>query len=288
MDPKMALVLGAGGPAGWVFHAGVAMALVEEADIDPYGAALLLGTSAGASVAASLAAGTPPEEMVEAIRQGPSEEQRAEFTRLMSERKRSFRPLAPALARNVLPGGTGVGVAVSGLLPSGWFPTFALGRFIGVDQHDGWPEHLWITAVNAETGNTEVFGRDRTDLTVAEAVEASSAVPAMFQPKIIDGHRFVDGASASPTHADLAIEVAPDLVVISSPMSRPSRRPMSVLARRRLAAEREELEAAGIEVLVIEPDEHHAETFKGFPRVGPERAADIVEIGKSATRRALG
>ena len=285
---KVALVLGAGGPAGWVFHAGVAMALGEETEIDPYAADLLLGTSAGASVGASLAAGVDMTEIVDAARRGPTEEQRAEFTRQMTERKRTYRPLAPALARSMLPGGTGVGVAVTGLLPPGWFPTYALGRFIGVDTHTSWPENLWITAVNAETGSTEVFGRDRTDLTVAEAVEASSAVPAMFQPKMIDGHRYVDGATASPTHADLAAEVDPDLVVISSPMSRPSRRPMAVLARRRLAAERGALEGRGIEVMVIEPDEHHAETFKGFPRVGPERAPDIVDIGRRAALRAAG
>lgn len=285
---KVALVLGAGGPAGWVFHAGVAMALTEETDIDPYASDLLLGTSAGASVGASLAAGVDVAEIVDAARRGPTEEQRAEFTRLMAERKRTYRPLAPALARSVLPGGTGVGVAVTGLLPPGWFPTYALGRFVGVDIHTTWPENLWITAVNAETGSIEVFGRDRTDLSVAEAVEASSAIPAMFQPKMIDGHRYVDGATASPTHADLAAEVEPDLVVVSSPMSRPSRRPMAVLARRRLAAERGALEAQGIEVIVIEPDEHHVETFKGFPRVGPERAPDIVEIGRKATRRAVG
>lgn len=284
---KTALVLGAGGPAGWVYHAGVVAALAETREFDPNRAALLLGTSAGASIGASLAAGTRIDAILEAVERGPTEDQRAEYMRMMAERKRTYRPLAPSLARSVLPGGTGVGVAVTGLLPSGWFPTYALGQFIGVDSHEEWPENLWITAVNAETGQTEVFGRDRRDLTVAEAVEASSAVPAMFQPKIIDGHRFVDGATASPTHADLAAGIDPDTVIISSPMSRPTRRPMSVLARRRLAAERESLEEAGIRVLVVQPGEEDVETFRGFPRVGPERSGQIIETGRRTAREAI-
>ena len=282
-----AFVLGAGGAAGWVYHAGVAMTLRDELGFDPGSSPLLLGTSAGAAVAASLAGGTSPEAMVEAVMEGPTQEQRAEYMQIMAERQRSFRPMSPSLARNALPGGNGVGVAVSGLLPSGWFPTFALGRFIGVDDHSDWPANRGIPAVNAETGDTEVFGRDRRDLSVAAAVEASSAVPAMFEPKHIGGHRFVDGGTASPTHAHLAAGVDPDLIVVSSPMTRPSKRPMSVLARRRLARERDELSTNGHRVLVVQPDEHHRETFKGFPRRQPERATRIVEIARRATLEAL-
>ena len=45
---KVAVVLGAGGAAGWAFHLGVVKGICETTGRDPSRADLVLGTSAGA------------------------------------------------------------------------------------------------------------------------------------------------------------------------------------------------------------------------------------------------
>ncbi len=284
---RVVLVLGAGGAAGWLFHAGVARTLREEAAWDARSADLLIGTSAGAAVAAALRAGADPHRITEAITRGPDEKQRAEYQRQAEAQKRTIRPLAPGLVRHLLPGNQGVGVALAGLLPPGWFPTGPLGRFPGVNGHRGWPAGLWIPAVRVSDGEVVVFGRDVTDAPVSAAVEASSAVPGMFRPREIDGTRFVDGGVASPTHAHLAAEADPDLVIISSPLTRPSYRPMPILARRRLGPERADLAARGISTVVIEPPAQANEAFRGFPRRNPGKAQHILHMARTSTRAAL-
>lgn len=284
---RINLVLGAGGAAGWVFHAGVLRTLLNDAGWDAHAADLIVGTSAGAAVAAGVRAGSDPDHIVASVTQGPSEADRAAYREVMESRKRTFRPLSPGLVRHVLPGGQGVGVAAAGLLPAGWFPTDPLGRFPGVNGHDTWPNGLWITAMRARDGELVVFGRDRSDILVHEAVEASSAVPGMFQPKEIDGERYLDGGLVSPTHADLAVAGRPDLVIVSSPMTRPSRRALPILAKWRLGPELRELERSRVATYVIAPDGDGDELFRGFPRRNPERAHAIVELASAQTRAVL-
>ncbi len=278
---RTALVLGGGGAAGWLYHAGVVRAL-GDLGWDAAGADLIIGTSAGAAVAAGLRYGASADEFVASILRGPSDEERAEFRRQMEGRSRSYRPLSASLARHALPGGAGIGVAVAGMLPRGFYPTNGLGRFPGVNGHRAWPAGLWIPAVRVSDGELVVFGRDRRDVAVHDAVEASSAVPGLFAPKDIDGEAYVDGGVGSPTHADLAAEARPDLVVVSSPMTRPSRQPLHLLARRRLAAELADLEREGIATIVVEPAAG-AEVFGGFPRSSPEKAPLILEEAARAT-----
>ena len=54
---------------------------------------------------------------------------------------------------------------------------------------------------------------------VGEAVRASCAIPAYFEPAVIDGERYVDGGVHSTTNADLVAGERPDLVLVSAPMS---------------------------------------------------------------------
>lgn len=284
---QVTLVFGAGGAAGWVFHAGVYETLAEETGWDPRSAQLVIGTSAGAAVAAALRAGADPALIVAAVNREPTSDERAEMREEMAAARRTLRPLAPGLVRHVLPGKGGAGVAVAGLLPPGWFPTASLRRFPGVEEHSDWPAGLWIPSVRVSDGAVVVFGRDRTDIPVAAAIEASSAVPGLFRPKQIGSELFLDGGLASPTHAHLAGDGRPDLVIVSSPMTRPSRRPMAILARRRIESEHASLTDRGIITVLIEPPEGSVEAFRGFPRRNPEAAPRILAMAASATRQAL-
>ncbi len=261
--------------------------LAGEAGWDPHSASLLLGTSAGAAVAAGVRGGATAGEIIARVTRGPTQEERERYQEQMANRQRSFRPVAPSLVRHVWRGRRGIAVAFGGLLPTGWFPTEPLGEFPGLNGDRTWPKGLWIPAVRLSDGELVVFGRDRTDLTVREAVEASSAVPALFRPKRIGDERFVDGGLPSPTHADIAADCDPDLVIVSSPMTRPGRRPLRILARRHLANERSVLARRGIPAIVIEPPEGSADVFKGYPRRNPAAAPRILELAAAATRGAL-
>ncbi|MDJ0791695.1 MAG: patatin-like phospholipase family protein [Acidimicrobiia bacterium] len=284
---RTALALGAGGAYGWVFHAGVITGLTESETVDPRNAELLIGTSAGAAVAAAVRAGVEPEQIVEQVGQPPSQEDRARMREHLRQTRKTIVPLSPSLlARSLVSDQRGL-VGVAGLLPPGIFPTTWMETFPGMDRLDPWPDGLWIPAVAADTGEVVVFGRDRSDVPVHRAAQASSAVPGMFQPHVIDDRHYFDGGTASPTHADLAGEIAPDLVVISSPMTRPGRRLTAGHARRSLSREVSLLEAQGATVLLIEPDESTGALADGFPRRTGHLAGEIFDRGAELARAGI-
>jgi predicted acylesterase/phospholipase RssA len=132
-----------------------------------------------------------------------------------------------------------------------------------------------------------VFGRDRRDIEVHRAAQASSAVPGMFQPHIIGGTAYFDGGVASPTHAHLAAGVDPDVVIISSPMTRPGRRLTSGHARKRLADEVAALETASALVITIEPDAETGRLADGFPRSNGSNASLIFESAAALAARSV-
>ncbi|MEM7272121.1 MAG: patatin-like phospholipase family protein [Actinomycetota bacterium] len=281
------LVLGAGGPLGWVYHLGVLDGVRRALGHEPAGADRIVGTSAGGAIAAGLLAGASNEEILTAVTTRPSEAEMAEMREAAGSLRRPWRwlrPAAPGLALRV-GGDVGVGALV-GLLPAGVFPTVTLRRFPS-DGTAGWPPPLWIPSVAIDDGRLVVFGRDRTDVTIADAIEATAAVPAMFKPKRIGDQRFVDGAVRSATNADLLIGEGLEVVLISSPMTRPGRGLVRSRARRQLRREADALRAAGTRVVVVEPDEEILALAEGFPRRNPESGADIIEAAAIKTAIAL-
>lgn len=284
---RYGLVLGAGGATAWVFHTGVIQTLQREAGFDPNAAELIIGTSAGAAVGATMRAGLDVAEVFRAATRPPSPEQRSAMLEELKAARKTMRPLSPGLARHALPGGRGMTLALAGLIPPGWFPTTWLASFPGMSSFAGWPDGLWVPATRAADGEVVVFGRDRNDVAVQEAVEASSAVPGMFRPKIIDGVAFVDGGVTSSTHADLLVGSGVDLAIVSAPMAKPSKRLFARQARQRLKAEVASLEQARIAAIVVEPSAAAVEAARGFPRRRPEAAGAIVHHAVAATRLAL-
>ncbi len=284
---RFGLVLGAGGATGWVFHTGVLRTLQHDRGLHPADADVIVGTSAGSVVAAAVRAGLTVDEIFEAVTAPPSPEQRAAMKAELKAARKTLRPLSPRLVRHLLPGGKGAALAMAGLLPPGWFSTGWLEFFPGMDRFDAWPHGLWIPAVRAADGEVVVFGRDRRDVPVHVAVEASSAVPGMFRPRLVDGTAFVDGGVASSTHAGLLLDAGAELAVISAPMSKPSSRLFARHARRRLAAEVAALREAGIETIVVAPSAAAVAAARGFPRRNPEAAPVIVSHAVAATRLAF-
>lgn len=284
---RYGLVLGAGGATAWVFHTGVIQTLQQEAGLDPITAELIVGTSAGAAVGATVRAGLDVAEVFQAATRPPTPEQRSAMLGELKAAHKTLRPLSPGLARHALPGGKGVTLALSGLIPPGWFSTDWLASFPGMSLLSSWPDGLWVPATRAADGEVIVFGRDQRNVAVADAVAASSAVPGMFRPKLIDGVAYVDGGVTSSTHADLLVGSGVDMAIVAAPMAKPSRRLFARQARRQLASEVSSLERVGITAVVVEPSAAAMEAARGFPRRRPEAASAIVDHAVAATRLAL-
>jgi NTE family protein len=159
-------VLGGGGVKG-LAHIGAWQAL-QEAGITPAG---IVGTSIGSLVGALASSGMCVTEMREralALRRGDIVRVSRRAVWINGVRQRSVLlgdPLREHLTA-LLP-------------PEGW---------------DALRIPLLVNAVDLGTGDTEWFGPGaRTDVSLLDAVYASSALPVLYPPFELDGHAYVDG-----------------------------------------------------------------------------------------------
>lgn len=77
---------------------------------------------------------------------------------------------------------------------------------------------LFITACNLDTAERELFGvGERGDLSISEAVQASTALPLLYRPARIRGVEYVDGGVYRTANIDVAIEKGADLIVCYNP-----------------------------------------------------------------------
>ncbi len=320
---RVALVLGAGGVVGHAFHVGVLNALAEELGWDPRGAELIVGTSAGSVVGASLRAGLSPADSRRrlageplsphgAVLVGRAEEAMARLTddgdgddngdvddaeqTALAIIARRLRIASPERVRRALraPWRVSPGSLASALLPAGRRSTAHLRAPHEGMLGDRWPAAtLWIVAVDLDVGPRVVFGRAGAPVvTVGQAVEASCAVPGYFAPVSIDGTRYVDGGMHSTTNADLAasLEPPPDLAIVSAPMSAvtgavPRSQAFSIrnYVRRQLAGEVAALRAVGVKTITFQPTAADLAVMAGNT-MDPSKASAVCEQVVGSTR----
>ena len=292
---SIGLVLGAGGMAGAAWH-GAVLAALAEAGWDARDADLVVGTSAGSSMAAVLRLGIPPTDLMAGPLGRPmSDEGTAHAARAGGPVElpapqvggRVPRPAAPHLTLRAIarPWRLRPGVAVTGMLPVGRVPTTVLGDRIRRTHDEPWPDQpTWICAVRLRDGQRVVFGRDVDDAHLATAVEASSAIPGYFEPVAHAGETYVDGGVHSPTNADLLAGLGFDMVVVSSPMSatrealRRTRWPNGrTLHTGTLAREVRAVRARGTPVLVLQPGPEVVDAV-GPNSMDPSRRRDIALV----------
>ncbi|MBI2709586.1 MAG: patatin-like phospholipase family protein [Actinobacteria bacterium] len=307
---RIGLVLGAGGIVGGAFHAGSVAALAEATGWDARDADVIVGTSAGSVVAASLRAGLPPADHLARITGGPLTAEGARLLRAAPPRPAaSFdprdllagarRPVAPHLALGALvrPGRVRPGAAIAGMLPAGRNPTESIGD--GIRALYGsvrWPARpLEICAVRLRDGHLAVFGREAglPEVDVGRAVEASCAIPGFFRPVRIGSDTFVDGGVHSPSNAGLLRDRGLDLAVVISPMSvAPAALRASLGTGRSLPAlmlgrEVRSLRRAGTTVLVVEPGVADTPVM-GRNAMDPSRRTVVARQARESLLRRIG
>lgn len=245
---RTAVVLGGGGVAGIAWQTGVLHGLAD-AGVDvtsPEWSDMLLGTSAGSTVAAQVTSGVPLGELF-ARQTDPSlqiEEPRPDVT--MEE--------LDALLVRAMEQSAGDRVQFARVvgqlaLAAPTVPEPERRTVIGhrLPSHE-WPDRdLRVVAVDAETGRHRVL--DRTSgVRLVDAIAASCAIPVMWPPVTIGVHRYIDGAVRSSENADLAVGFAKVLVLQVGMLGLAG-------ADDSIDREREHLAARGSVVEVVRPDE---------------------------------
>ncbi len=238
---KSALVLGGGGFTGGVYEIGALRALdllsvnrtVNEFDV-------YVGTSAGSFVAAAVANGVTPEEMMRVIgRQVPTPFPDARVSLLLKPNYSEFLtkglliPLRLAQLVRTLVRDLGqisavdlvVGLAES--LPSGLYSGEGIENYVrrilsDPDRTDDFrllSSELYIAATDLDTCERIVFGaEDWDDVPISRAVSASSALPMIYKPVKVKDRELVDGGLVSTTNLDIAVEAGAKFIVVVNPL----------------------------------------------------------------------
>jgi len=150
-------------------------------------------------------------------------------------------------------------------------PALTVTELTGVPAPTGvpaqrWPEReTWMIAVDYDSGRRISFGRvGAPPASLPDAVVAACSIPGWYEPKVIDGRRYVDAGVRSTTSLDLLGRAELDEVYVLAPMASFSLdRPFSPHARlerlfRRmitvgLVREIRKVAASGAKVTVLAP-----------------------------------
>jgi NTE family protein len=238
---KVALVLAGGGITGAVYEVGALLAINDLLvgrtvnDFDIY-----VGTSGGALVAALIANGVAPSEIMQLIDQRHPELRNMRVGDLFDLSPSHFlhrlRRLPGALyrtGRDLMTQGSEAALTdilweLADVLPSGFYSTAALERYVcelltlpgRSNDFRALSTELYIVATDLDTGRRAIFSRnDHDTVPIGRAIAASSAVPVLYRPVQIGERDYVDGGLQGAASLDLAIEAGAQLVVCINPMA---------------------------------------------------------------------
>ncbi|MER6006385.1 patatin-like phospholipase family protein [Nonomuraea angiospora] len=254
-----ALVLGAGGLVGTAWLSGLAAGLRREG-VDLAEADLIVGTSAGAIVAAMLTTGRALADVetlpsTRAGRSGPPD---------LAAMSQAFATLVdPTLEPDDKRRRAGR-IALAAEAPSEYGHLTGISSLVETEK---WPDRpLLITAVDAETGEPKVWDRDG-EATLVEAAASSSAFPGTVAPITVNGRRYMDGALRNGVNADLAATAVTRVFI--EPMA--DRFPASDPRDVRIGPDAEALAAFG-------PDLGNREAWTPVYRAGVRQAPQVAVV----------
>lgn len=183
-DLRVTAVLSGGGVKA-AAHLGAVRALTD-AGLRP---TRFVGTSMGAVMAAGLAGGIAPSEIVERAR---------------GIRRRDVARLSAA-------------ALVQGLFAPALLHDEPLrqtiARLVGLERFDQMTLPLTVTAADLDTGEEIRFGDGGEDAPLQDALYASCALPLWYPPAELNGHRLADGGLRGPLPLTVAAGFEADLVV---------------------------------------------------------------------------
>jgi len=237
---KVGLALASGGLLGGVYEVGALRALetyVQGLDLNRLD--VYVGVSAGAFVGSHLANGITVAEMVQGIRAEPAEDGLFDasifFRPALRELRRRGLKLPWVVAgviRQMLAGeedasflGGLEGLGAS--LPVCLFDNEAIQAYLHrlfsargrTDDFRKLPRKLFVVATDLETGSALVFGSRGLDhVPISRAVQASSAVPGLYQPVDVEGRVCVDGVLLKTVHSTVALREGADLLLCVNPL----------------------------------------------------------------------
>jgi NTE family protein len=305
-DPKIGLVLGAGGTLGGAWMTGALHSIATETGWDPGSAQYIVGTSAGSMTGALLACGVPPWFMV-------AHSSGEEFGGLADVRgepassadrsggasfklHRGAPVLGPgswrlALSSLARPYRYSPAALLAGWLPLGPISTEPLKDTVRRACAEPWAPHpnYWAVAVDYQTGGRVAFGSDGAPpAQLPDAVAASCAIPGFFRAVEIAGRRYVDGGLRSASNLDVLEDERLDLVIALNPMSslhtgspRTLGERVAFLVRqnsgKRLGSEASRLRERGTEVLLIQPTVHDLDVM-GTNLMSRSRRHEVIEM----------
>ncbi len=262
------MVLGAGGVVGLAYHAGALRALEEEGGIRLASADLIVGTSAGAAIAAYLRSGWSTADFWEealvsgAEGDGSRDVMALNFASPLELARRgvgSAYVLGRSMLRIPVPP---VPAVLRRVFPGGLFAMAAGRDRLQAELPATWPaKPLWLCAVDIGSGRRVVLGRDQeTPIDLPRAVQAACAIPGIFPPVRVGDRVLVDGGAHSTTNLDLAAKAGCELIIGVAPLAYDPARPpwpgMQLARRvptRALAQEAGAARRRGAEVLLVRP-----------------------------------
>ncbi|TAG45374.1 MAG: patatin family protein [Betaproteobacteria bacterium] len=239
--PPISLALAGGGPLGAIYEVGALAALSEALPtLDFTRLHSYVGVSAGAYVTAGLANGITPREMVQLFieNEGPDGEllQSSVFMRpAFGEYGKRMAKLPVAISQALWSTAKSLKPQrivnelqrLSAVLPTGLFDNGAMES--GVRELLSKPGRtndfrelkapLFLIATDLDSGETVEFGSSTLNhVPISQAVQASSALPAMYPPVKIGARHYVDGALNKTLHASSALKAGAKLVICINPL----------------------------------------------------------------------
>ena len=77
---------------------------------------------------------------------------------------------------------------------------------------------LYLSACELDTAERVIFGADEnSEVTISQAVQASTALPVFYKPARLNGIDYVDGGVRNTANIDVAIEKGADLIICYNP-----------------------------------------------------------------------
>lgn len=170
----------------------------------------LLGTSAGAVVAAQLASGSTIEELFERQRQGVP----YEVPKGLSVRMLGMMTVDGLRSNSAAQFGRRIGKAAAALSQDE-------ARIRRKVIEARLPSHAWgtrdvhLVGVDVDSGEHRVFSRVD-GVPLVDAVMASCAIPLTWPTVTIEEHRYMDGGMRSPVNLDLAAGTGPVITLAAT------------------------------------------------------------------------